>query len=126
MKYAVHFSYVGTAGATSAASFARRSGLESREQRSSAAKRPPAVSRTICDSKATLLPAPVGLSLGSLTKEYCDQADPDQVSALVVWLGALPTKCSPSSTVMTKSVFVSLMPVWRGGRRIFERPHRRL
>src|SRR5262247_2395682 len=74
MKYAVHFSYVGTAESTSAASFARRSWPESRSSgaarqsghlSSRALSGSAEFSRTIGNINATLLPALVGLSLGS-------------------------------------------------------------
>src|SRR5215831_20361597 len=76
MKYAVHFSYVGTAESTSVASVARRSWPESRSSgaarqsghlSSRALSGSAEFSRTIGNSNATLLPGLVGLSLGSLT-----------------------------------------------------------
>ena len=71
MKYAVHFSYVGTAGSTSAASVARRSWPESRSSgaarqsghlSSRALSGSAEFSRTIGNINAKLLPALVGLS----------------------------------------------------------------
>src|SRR5215470_6580936 len=76
-KYAVHFSYVGTAGSTSAASFARRSWPDSRSSGAAEQRGKPVtgvlarssgsaeLSRTIGNIDATLLPTLVGLSLGS-------------------------------------------------------------
>src|SRR5215510_10938353 len=71
MKYAVHFSYVGTAESTSVASVARRSWPESRSSgaarqsghlSSRALSGSAEFSRTIGNVNATLLPALVGLS----------------------------------------------------------------